>query len=261
MIVRCNAMLGGIFAQLTGHRSADAPNSCRVPPRSQLDELGILEKESPRAGRCVRQVGGPKRQPIACPSHGRAIIEFGVFVTRELPSPRRVRWFVPRTVMSAASEHDRHRDKDRNTSLHRFVPNPMHPPFRDQKRGLFYRSTARLPLRHGAGGRICRPVPASHCPTNVPAFSCEGQREADLWRWSAAMPCWADAAHASQNVLRIGTESMLTLPGRVSLRHVLPYPSRRELNRRYSSTDASISDFRMETLSTLMPIGKCFSRA
>ena len=40
-----------------------------------------------------------------------------------------------------------------------------------------------------------------------------------------------------------------------------PYVPRCELNRLYSSTDASISDFRMETLSTLMPIGRCFSRA
>ena len=40
-----------------------------------------------------------------------------------------------------------------------------------------------------------------------------------------------------------------------------PHRSRCELNRRYSSTDASISDFRMETLSTLIPIGKRFSRA
>jgi hypothetical protein len=44
-------------------------------------------------------------------------------------------------------------------------------------------------------------------------------------------------------------------------RVTVPYSRRRELNRRYSSTDASISDFRMETLSTLMPMGKCFSRA
>ena len=41
----------------------------------------------------------------------------------------------------------------------------------------------------------------------------------------------------------------------------MPYGPRRELNRRKSSTDASTSDLRMETLSTLMPIGKRFSRA
>lgn len=40
-----------------------------------------------------------------------------------------------------------------------------------------------------------------------------------------------------------------------------PYRPRCELNRRYSSTDASISDFRTEMLSTLMPMGKPFSRA
>ncbi len=39
------------------------------------------------------------------------------------------------------------------------------------------------------------------------------------------------------------------------------YRARCELNRRNSSTDASISDLRMETLSTLMPMGKRFSRA
>ncbi len=39
------------------------------------------------------------------------------------------------------------------------------------------------------------------------------------------------------------------------------YRVRCELNRRNSSTDASISDLRMETLSTLIPIGKRFSRA
>jgi hypothetical protein len=39
------------------------------------------------------------------------------------------------------------------------------------------------------------------------------------------------------------------------------YCPRRELNFRKSSTDASTSDLRMETLSTLMPIGRCFSRA
>ena len=44
-------------------------------------------------------------------------------------------------------------------------------------------------------------------------------------------------------------------------RQAAPYRPRCELNRRYSSTDASISDFRMETLSTLMPMGKRFSRA
>jgi hypothetical protein len=58
----------------------------------------------------------------------------------------------------------------------------------------------------------------------------------------------------------LGTEGFRELQRLVGQR-TAPHLSRRELNRRYSSTDASISDLRMETLSTLIPIGKRLSRA
>lgn len=65
---------------------------------------------------------------------------------------------------------------------------------------------------------------------------------------------------------RLGIRNLISLcePGllqRIVGKRTAPHRSRCERNRRYSSTDASISDFRMETLSTLMPIGKRFSRA
>lgn len=109
-----------------------------------------------------------------------------------------------------------------------------------------------------------RPAPTTHHNNpNLAKFM--RRREQVACHEHCALPkAFVNRARRAWHTLAQGSRHVVIQFGcvksRTRRRVARNYP-RRELNRRYSSTDASISDFRMDTLSTLMPMGKRFSRA